>query len=139
MVLPVLSAATLLGLGGYLCWSFYTSADHFEISPDNGWFILLSALIVASGFLAAAWAKWVRKSPYFVTGPRPDADPPQLFAVQRPRPDSRRLPPPPQGTASCTPTSLLTGGPVLAPGQPPPPSPSPATASPPSAATRCAT
>ncbi|MFI6060164.1 hypothetical protein [Streptomyces sp. NPDC051286] len=62
VVIPVLSAVALLGLGGYLCWTFYTSADHFEISPDNGWLMLLT------GVGAAAWAKWVRKSPYFTTG-----------------------------------------------------------------------
>ncbi|WP_258050167.1 APC family permease [Streptomyces finlayi] len=69
VVVPVLSALFLLGLGGYLCWSFYTSVDHFEISPDNGWFMLLCpAVMVLTGLVAAAWAKWVRKSPYFVTG-----------------------------------------------------------------------
>ncbi|WP_443034357.1 APC family permease [Streptomyces sp. BE147] len=69
VVLPVLSAAVLLGLGGYLSWTFYTSADHFEVSPDNGWFMLLCpAVMVLTGVIAAAWAKWVRKSPYFVTG-----------------------------------------------------------------------
>ena len=85
VVLPVLSAATLLGLGGYLGWSFYTSADHLELSPNNGWFLLLvPSLIVASGFLAAAWAKWGRRSPYFHTGRGTDADAPQLLAVQQP-------------------------------------------------------
>ncbi|WP_392754832.1 APC family permease [Streptomyces sp. LN590] len=69
VVLPVLSAVALLGLGGYLCWSFYTSADHFAISPDNGWFMLFCpAAMLLTGVGAAAWAKWVRKSPYFVTG-----------------------------------------------------------------------
>ncbi|WP_443054584.1 APC family permease [Streptomyces sp. NBC_00683] len=69
VVLPVLSAVVLLGLGGYLCWTFYTSADHFEISPDNGWFMLFCpAVMLLTGVIAAAWAKWVRKSPYFVTG-----------------------------------------------------------------------
>ncbi|HET6858300.1 MAG TPA: APC family permease [Streptomyces sp.] len=75
VILPVLSAAVLLGLGGYLCWTFYTSADHFEISPDNGWFMLACpAVMLLSGFLAAAWAKWVRKSPYFVTGRATDPE-----------------------------------------------------------------
>ncbi len=69
VVLPALGAAVLLGLGTYLSWTFYTSADHFEVSPDNGWFMLLCpALMLLSGVAAAAWAKWVRKSPYFVTG-----------------------------------------------------------------------
>ncbi|MFG2479000.1 APC family permease [Streptomyces fagopyri] len=75
VVLPSLSAAALLGLGGYLAWSFYTSADHLEVSADNGWFLLLvPALMIASGFVAAAWAKWVRRSPYFRTGRGTDAD-----------------------------------------------------------------
>ena len=82
VVLPAVSAAALLGLGGYLCWSFYTSTDHFEVSADNGWFLLLTpALMITSGFAAAAWAKWVRKSPYFRSGHGTDADAPQLLAT----------------------------------------------------------
>ncbi|MFG2944410.1 APC family permease [Streptomyces adustus] len=82
VVLPGLSAAALLGLGGYLCWSFYTSADHLELSPDNGWFLLLvPAVMVASGLVAGAWAKWVRRSPYFRTGDGTDADAPQLLTT----------------------------------------------------------
>jgi amino acid transporter len=75
VVLPFVGAAILLGLGGYLCWTFYESADHLEISPDNGWFLLLiPATMIATGFVAGAWAKWVRKSPYFVTGRGTDGD-----------------------------------------------------------------
>ncbi|MEU0781040.1 APC family permease [Streptomyces sp. NPDC006173] len=82
VVFPALSACTLLGLGGYLAWSFYTSTDHFEVSADNGWFLLLTpTVMVVSGFAAAAWAKWVRKSPYFTTGRGTDADAPQLLAT----------------------------------------------------------
>ncbi|MFG3146194.1 APC family permease [Streptomyces sp. NPDC048243] len=82
VVLPALSACALLGLGGYLAWSFYTSTDHFEVSADNGWFLLLTpTVMVVSGFAAAAWAKWVRKSPYFTTGRGTDADAPQLLAT----------------------------------------------------------
>ncbi|MER6676622.1 APC family permease [Streptomyces sp. NPDC000983] len=80
VVLPTLSALSLLGLGGYLGWSFYTSADHFEVSADNGWFLLATPLtMIASGFLAAAWARWVRRSPYFRTGRGTDAEAPQLI------------------------------------------------------------
>ncbi|MFI5995532.1 APC family permease [Streptomyces sp. NPDC051362] len=82
VVFPALSACALLGLGGYLAWSFYSSTDHFEVSADNGWFLLLTpTVMVASGFAAAAWAKWVRKSPYFTTGRGTDADAPQLLAT----------------------------------------------------------
>ncbi|MFC8229588.1 APC family permease [Streptomyces sp. NPDC057287] len=76
VVLPVAGALVLLALGGYLCWTFLTSADHFEVSPDNGWFMLTCpALMLLTGLLAAAWAKWVRKSPYFATGRSAAPDP----------------------------------------------------------------
>ncbi|MFF3884146.1 APC family permease [Streptomyces sp. NPDC001914] len=82
VVLPALSAVALLGLAGYLAWSFYDSADHFEVSADNGWFLLLTpTLMIVSGFVAGAWAKWVRKSAYFTTGRGTDADAPQLLAT----------------------------------------------------------
>lgn len=82
VVLPALSAAALLALGGYLGWSFYTSTDHLELRADNGWFLLLTPMaMIASGFVAAAWARWVRRSPYFRTGTGTDADAPQLLTV----------------------------------------------------------
>ncbi|MFJ9863949.1 APC family permease [Streptomyces sp. NPDC101165] len=82
VVLPTLSAVALLGLGGYLGWSFYSSADHFEVSADNGWFLLLMPLVmIASGFAVAAWAKWARRSPYFRTGIGTDADSQQLLTT----------------------------------------------------------
>ncbi|MGW1002552.1 APC family permease [Streptomyces sp. NPDC002520] len=82
VVLPGLSALSLLGLGGYLAWSFYTSADHLEVSADNGRFLLLMPLVmIVSGFVVAAWAKWVRRSPYFRTGEGTDADSPRLLST----------------------------------------------------------
>ncbi|MFD5634192.1 APC family permease [Streptomyces sp. NPDC127077] len=82
VVLPTLSAVALLGLGGYLAWSFYDSADHFEVSADNGWFLLLTpTFMIVSGFVAGAWAKWGRKSAYFTTGRGTDADAPELLAT----------------------------------------------------------
>jgi len=82
VVLPALSAVALLCLGGYLAWSFYDSADHFEVSADNGWFLLLTpTLMIVSGFVVGAWAKWGRKSAYFTTGRGTDADAPQLLAT----------------------------------------------------------
>ncbi|SBT92517.1 amino acid/polyamine/organocation transporter, APC superfamily [Streptomyces sp. DI166] len=80
VVLPVLSALVLVALGGYLGWSFYDSADHFELRADNGWFLLTTPLaMIASGFVAAAWARWVRKSPYFRTGEGTDSESPRLL------------------------------------------------------------
>lgn len=83
VVLPLVGAVVLLGLGAYLCWSFYTSTDHLEISPDNGWFLLLiPATMVVTGFAAGAWAKWGRKSPYFETGRGTDGDASDLLATR---------------------------------------------------------
>ncbi|MGW3508618.1 APC family permease [Streptomyces sp. NPDC000994] len=63
---PVLGALALLAIGGYLAWTFYRSTDHLELSADNGWFALLvPVLMIGSGLLAAAWARWRRRSPYF--------------------------------------------------------------------------
>ncbi|MFF1872269.1 APC family permease [Kitasatospora herbaricolor] len=75
VVAPLVSAVVLLVLGGYLAWTFWSSADHFELSADNGWFQLLGpVLMIGTGLLAAAWARWVRRSPYFTTGRGTDAD-----------------------------------------------------------------
>ena len=64
-----MSALALFGLGGYLVWDYATISDHFELSPDNGWFMLLLPAPVDPGRPAsAAWAKWVRRAPYFRTG-----------------------------------------------------------------------
>ncbi|MFB7618379.1 APC family permease [Kitasatospora sp. NPDC056181] len=63
---PLLGAAALLFVGGYLAWTFYDSADHFELAADNGWFeLLVPVLMIASGLVAAAWARWRRRSAYF--------------------------------------------------------------------------
>ncbi len=67
MVGPLLGAAVLLVVGGYLTWTFYDSADHFELSADNGWFELtVVVLMIVTGLPAAAWARWRRRSAYFL-------------------------------------------------------------------------
>lgn len=75
VVIPAASALALLALGGYLAYQYATMSDHFAAKPDNGWFLLLiPGLIIASGLVVAAWARWVRRSPYFHTGQGTDAD-----------------------------------------------------------------
>ncbi|GAA4311798.1 hypothetical protein GCM10023086_32090 [Streptomyces venetus] len=72
---PALSGLVLLGLGGYLGYSYLTMTDHFELSPDNGWFMFsLPAVIVLAGLGMAAIAKYVRHAPYFATGHGTDAE-----------------------------------------------------------------
>ncbi|MFF5370925.1 APC family permease [Streptomyces sp. NPDC013187] len=72
---PAVSGLVLLGLGGYLGYSYLTMSDHFELSPDNGWFMFsLPAVIVLAGLGMAAVAKYVRRSPYFTTGRGTDAE-----------------------------------------------------------------
>ncbi|WP_406162703.1 APC family permease [Streptomyces sp. NBC_00882] len=72
---PAVSGLILLGLGGYLGYSYLTMSDHFELSPDNGWFMFsLPAAIVLAGLGMAAVAKYVRHSPYFSTGHGTDAE-----------------------------------------------------------------
>lgn len=67
VVAPLLGAAALLAVGGYLAWTFYDSTDHFELAADNGWFELaVVALMVVTGLPSAAWARWRRRSPYFL-------------------------------------------------------------------------
>jgi amino acid transporter len=72
---PAVSGLVLLGLGCYLGYSYLTKSDHFELSPDNGWFMFsLPAAIVLAGVGMAAMAKYVRRSPYFSTGRGTDAE-----------------------------------------------------------------
>ncbi len=74
-VVPAVAGLVLLGLGGYLGYSYLTMSDHFELSPDNGWFMFsLPAVIVLAGLGMAAVAKYLRRSPYFTTGRGTDAD-----------------------------------------------------------------
>ncbi|MEU8684333.1 APC family permease [Streptomyces sp. NPDC048611] len=94
VVVPAVSALSLFGLGGYLVWDYATMSDHFEASPDNGWFmLLLPTLFVLAGLATAAWAKWIRHAPYFHTGQGTDAE-----AIALPMDgDGRPLPSPVEG------------------------------------------
>ncbi|MDN3060991.1 APC family permease [Streptomyces sp. SRF1] len=75
VVVPGLSALSLFGLGAYLAYQYATMSDHFQATPDNGWFLLLiPALFLLTGLIAAAVAKWRRGSAYFTTGRGTDAD-----------------------------------------------------------------
>ncbi|MYW63292.1 amino acid permease [Streptomyces sp. SID8379] len=75
VIAPGLSALALLGIGAYLARDYATMSDHFELSPGNGWFMLsVPVVIVLSGLVMAAVAKYGRRSPYFTTGRGTDAD-----------------------------------------------------------------
>ncbi|MBO1332074.1 APC family permease [Streptomyces sp. VRA16 Mangrove soil] len=82
---PGLSALALLGIGAYLARDYATMSDHFELSPDNGWFMLAVPIaIVVSGLAMAAVAKYGRRSPYFTSGRGTDADALPLTATELP-------------------------------------------------------
>ncbi|MCX3059017.1 APC family permease [Streptomyces beihaiensis] len=79
VVAPGLSGVALLGVGAYLARSYALRSDHFALSPDNGWFLLVvPGAIVVSGLAMAAFAKYRRRSPYFATGRGTDAQSPEL-------------------------------------------------------------
>ncbi|WP_353946231.1 APC family permease [Streptomyces sp. HUAS MG91] len=85
VVAPGLSGVALLGIGVYLGRDYATMSDHFELSPDNGWFMLsVPAAILLSGLVMAAVAKYRRRSPYFATGRGTDADAVPLAATEVP-------------------------------------------------------
>jgi amino acid transporter len=66
VVLPLLGAAALFALGGYLAWTNWTSTSTLAFSADNGRFLdLVPAAILLSGLPVAAWARFKRRSPYF--------------------------------------------------------------------------
>ncbi|MFE1950957.1 APC family permease [Streptomyces sp. NPDC059524] len=86
VVAPGLSGIALLAIGIYLGRDYATMSDHFELTPDNGWFMLsIPAAIIASGLAMAAFAKYRRRSPYFVTGRGTDADAVELTAPENVR------------------------------------------------------
>ncbi|HEU5429778.1 MAG TPA: APC family permease [Actinocrinis sp.] len=65
-VVPAVSGLCLLGAGGLLIYNYATTSSSFAVDPDNGWFLLvMPTLIIGSGLVMAAVAKWGRKSPYF--------------------------------------------------------------------------
>jgi amino acid transporter len=75
VLVPSVSGLALFGIGGYLAYLYATMSDHFEASPDNGWFMLaVPAAIVGSGLLVAGYARFVRRSPYFEHGRGTDGD-----------------------------------------------------------------
>jgi amino acid transporter len=66
VILPLISAIGMLGLGAFLSISDWQSVSSFALNAQNGRFLALVPLsIVAVGVLVSAWAKWGRKAPYF--------------------------------------------------------------------------
>jgi amino acid transporter len=75
VVVPAVSGTVLLGLGLVLVVEYALSTDHFAVSVDNGWFLLtVPIVLVTSGAVMAAVARWGRRSSYFRTGRGTDAD-----------------------------------------------------------------
>jgi amino acid transporter len=66
VILPFLSALTLFSLGGVFTWQEVASTNHWTFSATNGWFIVsVPLIIILLGVIAAAGARFWRRSPYF--------------------------------------------------------------------------
>jgi len=66
VILPLISAVGMLGLGAFLAVSNWRQATGFALNAQNGRFLALVPLsIVVVGIGVSAWAKWGRKAPYF--------------------------------------------------------------------------
>lgn len=75
VLVPAASGCVLLGAGGYLGYSYLTMSDHFQLSPDNGWFLFsVPMAILGTGAVMAAVAKYGRRSPYFASGRGTDGE-----------------------------------------------------------------
>jgi amino acid transporter len=69
VVIPAVSAVTLLALGAFLVISSWQQSPNFAWSALNGRFLaLVPASIVVAGVLVSAWAKWGRHARYFAPG-----------------------------------------------------------------------
>jgi len=69
VVVPAVCGLAMFALGGVLVVSYLGKSDHFAVDPDNGWFQLMCpGVVLALGLVAAAVAKWGRRSDYFRTG-----------------------------------------------------------------------
>ena len=69
VVLPGVSALTLLGLGAFLAASDWQQSPGFAFSALNGRFLaLVPTMVIAVGVALSAWAKWGRHSRYFAPG-----------------------------------------------------------------------
>jgi amino acid transporter len=83
VVIPLVSSIVLFALSGYLAWTWIDSADHFAFDADNGWFLLsVPVTMIVTGLAMGAVGKWVRKSPYFVSGRGTDADALDLGVIE---------------------------------------------------------
>jgi amino acid transporter len=68
VILPLISAIGMLGLGVFLAVTDWQQAAGFALNAGNGRFLALVPLsIVGLGLLVSAWAKWGRKSAYFAS------------------------------------------------------------------------
>ncbi|MCG7205090.1 APC family permease [Streptomyces arenae] len=66
VIVPTVCGLILFALGAYLALYYATLSDTFAVSVDNGWFNLLCpTVILVTGFMVCAVAKWYRRAPAF--------------------------------------------------------------------------
>ncbi|MDT7671698.1 MAG: hypothetical protein QOC74_4481 [Pseudonocardiales bacterium] len=69
VLIPAVCGVAMFALGAVLVASYLTKSDHFALDPNNGYFQLMCpGVVLGLGLVAAAVAKWGRRSEYFRTG-----------------------------------------------------------------------
>jgi amino acid transporter len=69
VVLPLISAVILIGLGVFLAVSDWQQSPGFAFSALNGQFLaVVPVMVIVVGIALSAWAKWGRRSRYFAPG-----------------------------------------------------------------------
>ncbi|WP_460105053.1 APC family permease [Streptomyces sp. YKOK-J1] len=85
VLVPSVCAALLFALGAYLVLYYATLSDTFAISVDNGWFNLLCPMVIlATGLVVSAVAKWYRRAPAFAPATTPGITVPAAEAESLP-------------------------------------------------------
>ncbi|HYM66724.1 MAG TPA: hypothetical protein VEW68_05495, partial [Patescibacteria group bacterium] len=72
-VVPLLSAAILLSLGGYIIYTDWISANSFAFDASNGWFLVAVPVVTLLAAIPALLWAYVRRHPKYMSMPTESA------------------------------------------------------------------